>query len=91
MPYGIRLASRKVEKQLAEVSKDDREQVIAQIRTLAVQPRPKGIKALAKNVYRLRVGRYRVIYKVLDKENVVLVGKIALRTERTYKGLQEIF
>lgn len=91
MPYGVRLASRRVEKQLAEVSKDDREQVIARIRTLAEQPRPKGIKALAKNVYRLRVGHYRVVYKVLDKENVVLVGKIALRTERTYKGLQELF
>ncbi len=48
-------------------------------------------KPLARDVYRLRIGRYRVIYKILEKEGVILIGKVALRIERTYKGLEELF
>ena len=91
MSYSIRVASRSVEKQLAAVPEHDREHVIARIRSLADQPRPKGIKTLARDVYRLRVGRHRVIYKILEKEEIILIGKIALRTERTYKDLERLF
>ena len=91
MPYTIKVAGRTVEKQLATVPEDSREHVIARIRSLADHPRPKGIKAIARDVYRLRVGRYRVIYKILEKEKVILIGKIALRSERTYKNLEELF
>lgn len=91
MPYTIRVASRAVERQLAAVPEGVREHVVTRIRSLAEQPRPKGIKTLARNVHRLRVGRYRVIYKVLEKEEVILIGKVALRTEGTYKGLEELF
>jgi mRNA-degrading endonuclease RelE of RelBE toxin-antitoxin system len=91
MPYTIRVASRAVEKQLATVPEEAREHVISRIRSLADQPRPKGIKAIARDVYRLRIGRYRVIYKILGKEEVILIGKVALRTERTFKGLEELF
>jgi mRNA interferase RelE/StbE len=91
MPYTIKVASRSVEKQLAAVAADDRGHVVTCIRNLAEQPRPKGIKTLARDVYRLRIGRYRVIYKVLEKEEVILIGKIALRTERTCKAIEELF
>ena len=91
MPYTIRVASRAVEKQLATVPDDAREHGISPIRSLADQPRPKGIKAIARDVYRLRIGRYRVIYKIIEKEEVILSGKIALRTERTYKELEKLF
>lgn len=91
MPLTIRLASRSVEKQLAAVPQDDRDFVVTRIRNLAEQPRAKGIKTLARDVYRLRIRRYRVIYKILEKEEAILIGKVALRTERTYKGLEELF
>jgi mRNA-degrading endonuclease RelE of RelBE toxin-antitoxin system len=91
MPYAIKVASRSVEKQLAAVAADDRGHVVTCIRNLAEQPRSKGIKTLARDVYRLRVGRYRVIQKVLEKEEVILIGKIALRAERTYKAIEELF
>ena len=91
MPYAIKVATRGVEKQLAAVPENVRDHMVARIRGLADQPRPKGIKALARDVYRLRIGRYRVIYKILEKEGVILIGKVALRTERTYKGLEELF
>lgn len=91
MSYAIKVASRGVEKQLAAVPEDVREHMVARIRGLADQPRPKGIKALARDVYRLRITRYRVIYKILEKEGVILIGKVALRTEGTFKGLEELF
>lgn len=87
----IRVASRVVEKQLAAVPSEDRERVIPRIRTLVDEPRPKGLKALAPGVYRLRVGRHRTIYKVFDREQVILLGRIARRTERTYQHLEALF
>ena len=91
MPYTIKVASARVEKQLAAVREVDRAHVVARLVALADQPRPKGVKALASNVYRLRVGRYRVIYKVFDREQLVLIGKVAPRTERTYKDIEALF
>lgn len=91
MPYAIKVASRAVEKQLAAVPEDAREHAVTRIRNLAEQLRPKGIKALARDVYRLRIGRYRVIYKILEKEEVILIGKVALRTARTSKDLEALF
>ncbi len=38
--------------------------------------------------YTGRVGDYRVIYTVLDDEQVIVVVRIARRGERTYKGLK---
>ncbi|MFQ5801638.1 MAG: type II toxin-antitoxin system RelE/ParE family toxin [Candidatus Methylomirabilales bacterium] len=76
---------------MAAIPGRDRDRITARIRALSHQPRPKGVKALAANVYRLRMGRYRVIYKVFDKQQVILLGKIAPRTERTYKDLESLF
>ena len=91
MPFTIRVASARVERQLAAVTEGDRSHLVARLLALADQPRPKGVKALARNIYRLRVGRYRVIYKVFDREQVVLIGKVAPRTERTYRDIEALF
>jgi mRNA interferase RelE/StbE len=50
---------------------------------LAGQPRPPTCKALAgmENTYRIRVGDYRVIYKIQDQRLVVLVIQIGHRRE----------
>ena len=91
MPYTIQVASSRVERRLTALPEIDRAHLVTRLRALANQPRPKGVKALARNVYRLRVGRYRVIYKVLDREQLVLIGKVAPRTERTYKDIEALF
>ena len=64
-------------------------------RLLALQdePRPPGTKALAgeTGLYRLRVGDYRIVYDVHDKEMLVLVLAIGHRREvyrRRYVGRQ---
>jgi len=89
--YEIRVASPKVEKELAKISMGERERIINQIRRLAENPRPSGIKALASNVYRLRVGPCRVVYKVYDNEKIVLIGRFARRSERTYRNWEKLF
>jgi len=40
---------------------------------------------------RVRVGRYRVIYKIFDSEKLVLIGKVARRSEDIYSDIEEMF
>ena len=89
--YEIRVASPKVEKELGKILVRERERIVNEIRRLAENPRPSGIKALASNVYRLRIGPCRVIYKVYDDEKVILIGRFARRSERTYRNWDKLF
>ncbi len=61
--------------------------VLAAIQAPATLPRPVGVQELDGIFYRIRVGRYRVIYAVNDAEQKVIITKVAKRTERTYKNL----
>lgn len=53
------------------------------IDALADTPRPSGAKALqgATDVLRIRVGSYRILYTVKDRELVVLVIRLGDRKE----------
>jgi mRNA interferase RelE/StbE len=50
---------------------------------LADKPRPRGTKKLvgAENLWRLRVGTYRILYEVDDKSAVVTAFRIRHRRE----------
>ncbi|MCB1021231.1 MAG: type II toxin-antitoxin system RelE/ParE family toxin [Bryobacterales bacterium] len=52
------------------------------IQSLAADPRPSGCKKLRgfKNLYRLRVGDYRVVYSVDDAEREIVVARVAHRS-----------
>ncbi len=52
---------------------------------LAKEPRPIGVKKLDGNVHRIRIGNWRVIYAILEKESRVLILRVAKRNERTYQ------
>jgi mRNA interferase RelE/StbE len=54
-------------------------------------PRPPGCRKLVENIYRIRVGDYRVIYKIDDERKKVVVGKVARRREDTYKVIEDLF
>ena len=45
------------------------------MRLLADAPRPIGVKKLKgyENIYRIRVGDYRVIYEIQDQEMLVII------------------
>ena len=49
---------------------------------LAKNPRPPGCKKLiARDGWRIRVGKYRIIYEIDDKEKVITVLHIGLRRD----------
>ena len=61
--------------------KRERQRIVASIRELAEDPRPVGCEKLVgeSDRYRVRVGRYRVVYSIDDDELVVLVVRVAHR------------
>lgn len=73
-------AAREIE---AVDSKRDRQRIVTRILALANEPRPVGSEKLAgeDNRYRMRVGRYRIVYSIADAELVVLVVRVADRKD----------
>ena len=60
----------------------DRERVVRRIRSLSEDPRPRGSEKLSgDDKYRVRQGRYRVVYSVSDDDRTVLVVKVGHRRE----------
>ena len=74
-----RSASREIEALPAAV----RNKVIARIELLEHQPRPVGVKKLqgAADLWRLRVGNYRVVYAINDSAKVVDILAVRHRRE----------
>lgn len=85
-PYKIVNASKRVEKQLDAVPDHDYIKISQKIQSLSENPRPFGSKKLSDKVYRIRIGNYRVVYSIFDKDKVVVIDKVDRRKERTYKG-----
>ncbi|MFM7575985.1 MAG: type II toxin-antitoxin system RelE family toxin [Microcystaceae cyanobacterium] len=74
MSYRI-IVPKLVQKQLNALPTKQRDRLLAEIRSLAEEPRPQGVKKLKgyDKTYRIRVGDYRVIYKIEDQEMLILV------------------
>jgi mRNA interferase RelE/StbE len=66
---------------LRELPRRTREDVQNRIRALAEDPRPVGVKHLSGDLYRIRVGDFRVVYAVSDREITVLIVCVAHRRE----------
>lgn len=64
-------------------AKRERQRIIARIRELTANPRPHGSQKLAghRDRYRLRRGRYRIVYSVNDVALEVVVVKVGHRRE----------
>jgi len=89
MPHHLKLFSG-IERQLRKFPNKDRERVVEAMRSLATDPRQPGTTHLSENLYRFRVGNYRIIYAILDAGLVVLICKVARRTETTYKDIKAL-
>ena len=71
-----------VEKDFAAIPKNDLKKILQRIRTLADDPPPSGCEKLTgQDRYRIRQGRYRIIYSIQDKELTVWVVKVGHRKE----------
>jgi len=87
--YRLKL-HRGVVKQFARLPKSDQQRLAEAIRGLSVDPRPKGCVNLREVIFRVRVGRYRIVYAVFDDMLVIVVVKVARRSEATYKDLKTL-
>ena len=68
--------------ELESIPRKDRARIAAKISALGDNPRPAGSEKLSdREQYRIRQGRYRVVYSIADAENTVLVVKVAHRRE----------
>jgi mRNA interferase RelE/StbE len=75
------------QKSLTSLPKRDYEVVRDAIFNLASNPRPHGCKKLSEREgWRIRVGRYRVIYIIDDSLRLVRVTRIGHRSD-IYRGL----
>ena len=76
------------QKQLDGLSGRDYQAVARAISALQQEPRPKRVKKLAESgLWRIRAGQYRVVNHIDDGERLVVVVRVAMRTEDTYKRL----
>ena len=89
MAYRVNLTSR-VKRELDRVPSELFRKLDSEIWSLREHPRPTGCVKLKGPIYRIRVGRWRVIYAVFDRDQLVLILKVAQRTEQTYKDLPEL-
>jgi len=62
------------------------DRLIAFLRKLARNPRPTGaLKVRGRDrTWRIRIGAYRALYKVFDDRQVIVIFKVARRSETTY-------
>ena len=77
------LIERTAERDLRSLSSPLFLRVIPHIRALAENPRPGGCHKLvgSKNDWRIRIGDYRVIYEIDDRQKLVKVFRVRHRRE----------
>ena len=83
MKYRVEVA-RRVEKFLASLrDRKLQQRLVALIRDLETEPRLSGCRKLSgsDDIFRLRLGDYRIIYRVEDEKLVVLVIEIGHRRD----------
>ena len=80
---GYRIFFKKsVQKDLDHVPGKDLRRILQRIEGLAEEPRPKGCEKLTgQERYRLRQGRYRIVYSIQDDALTVWVVKVGHRKE----------
>ena len=87
--YSLRI-KKSARKELEAIdSKADRRRIAERISSLATDPRPRGASKLSgQERYRIRQGRYRILYTIEDDLLVIYVIKVGDR-KNVYKALSQ--
>ena len=88
--YRLELTSR-AQHDLDKLPAQDLARIVTALQQLGSNPRPSGTKKLRASIYRIRVGDWRIIYAIFDKDNLIIVGKITRRSEDTYQRMRDLF
>lgn len=82
MKYQIKILS-KARRSIKKLPKSVQENVKSAIRNLAENPRPNNVKKLSGsyNLYRIRLGDYRIIYQIEDDILLIVIVMAGHRKE----------
>ncbi len=73
---------RSVEKDFESIPKKDLKRILDRIKLLAEDPRPAGCEKLTgQERYRVRQGRYRIVYSIQDNELTIWIVKVGHRKD----------
>ena len=80
MNYKVVL-SRQAVKEIKKLPRDTIKKVHSKISSLSFDPRPSGVVKLAsfQNLWRIRVGNYRIIYSIEDDIRIVDIREVVNR------------
>jgi mRNA interferase RelE/StbE len=86
--YRVELAPA-AQRQLRRLPPGDAARLRGPILGLAIAPRPPGaVKLTGTDFWRLRVGDLRIVYVIGDTDSLVIVLKVARRSESTYRRIE---
>lgn len=69
------------QRDLKKLSGEQRPRIVHALRTLEIDPRRGAEKLAATDAYRVRVGDFRIVFRVDDAAREVVVARIAHRRE----------
>ena len=85
--YSLRIKKSAIKDLEAIPTKADRRRIVKRIESLADNPRPRGVQKLSgKERYRIRQGRYRILYSIRDRELIVYIVRVGDR-KSVYRNL----
>lgn len=70
-------------RQIRKLPRADQIRVLRVIQTLGADPRPSGCRKLSgyDDVFRVRIGRYRVLYSIEGRRLIIIVLKVGDRKD----------
>ena len=75
-------------RELNDLQRPDQRRVLAAIESLAANPRPPGCTKMSgfRDIWRIRIGIFRVIYRIEDARLIVEIIRIGHRRD-VYRGM----
>ena len=83
MPYSVRI-SPAADREIRKLDRPIQSRILKRLDGLMMDPRPNGVEKLVGSDvprYRVRVGDYRIVYRIDDQVLTVLVLKVGHRKE----------
>ena len=73
--------TRTAEKRLKKLPRQDQKRVVDAMLALSSEPWPRGARKLQgyKDVFRIRVGSYRILYSVEERKLIIIILKVGHR------------
>jgi mRNA interferase RelE/StbE len=77
------LIEKSAERDLKKLPSREFQRLVKQIKSLSGDPRPSGCRKItgSESDWRIRVGEYRIIYEIDDKQRIIRIMRVKHRRE----------